>query len=959
MATSLGTLTLDLVARVGSYTAGLTEAERATAKSAAAMEKSLEGIGVASLAVGTALGGFLKDAITSLAGAFPALIDQAAQFQDIADKTGGAAEGFASFAVSAKVAGVSLDSIASASVKLSSALLGVDDDSKAAGAALKALGIPIAEFKKLAPDEQIKKLAETFGTFADGASKAQVAVQLFGRSGAELLKFFKDYTDNGGGVNILTKEMIKQADDHADAQARLRAEISLYASALATQFIEPTTVLVGVVKDAVKELLGFGSGVDQLALNNGVRDFAIAAGRELANLVEIVKNTKKEFDVLADFAGTVGQIYSKVATFDLSGAKEAGAAFRARYGLDEYGRRKFVGDARDTAKSAVQAFDDEIARARSQRNSDSLRAIERGTGGDARPSLPAVAPTRKGGRGRVDRSAEQEAKAQLASDLDEYKNTLKLFADANSNSEKLLSAMRSAGLVEEGDYYRQRQELLANFSAQQIKAQEDTIARLQKEQEMQKFTGKDAIENARKIAQAETEIAKIRADAANNSQVLAIQEEASYKKIANALLSAKQAAQDYFDTTNRGYQRELEGIGAGNKARELSSGISQIEEKYRQQRQQLQNQRQLAENAGTFGPEQEKQFNEQLKIINDFQEKSLSSYQDYYSKLTEAQGNWINGAKEALQNYADEAKNVAKGAQDIFGNGLKGLEDQFTNLFSGKKVDVKGFFNSITDDLIRQSVKQKITGPIAEAMNAQLKSGEGFGNGGMLKKLFGNLFGSSGSPKAVSSLTGDPETDKLIGLSGGGASPFGEAGKALASQAGPFGGLLSGLAGGGKSNDPKTALTSLATAAQKAADALNQIGGNSPFGGMGGNSGSGGGSWIDSLFGGSRSGQSSGGGFGSGAAFGNQDLGQYFASGGYTGSGDKWSPAGTVHRGEYVLDAATTRRMGVPALDALRAGGNAGQVNNISLNVMPGASRETAYQAGRTAARELARVNGR
>lgn len=44
-----------------------------------------------------------------------------------------------------------------------------------------------------------------------------------------------------------------------------------------------------------------------------------------------------------------------------------------------------------------------------------------------------------------------------------------------------------------------------------------------------------------------------------------------------------------------------------------------------------------------------------------------------------------------------------------------------------------------------------------------------------------------------------------------------------------------------------------------------------------------------------------------------------FAEGGYTGNGGKYTPAGVVHKGEYVLDADTTRKIGVKNLDALRA----------------------------------------
>lgn len=45
-----------------------------------------------------------------------------------------------------------------------------------------------------------------------------------------------------------------------------------------------------------------------------------------------------------------------------------------------------------------------------------------------------------------------------------------------------------------------------------------------------------------------------------------------------------------------------------------------------------------------------------------------------------------------------------------------------------------------------------------------------------------------------------------------------------------------------------------------------------------------------------------------------------FASGGYTGPGGKYQPAGIVHKGEYVFDQDSTNRIGVSQLEALRNG---------------------------------------
>lgn len=67
-----------------------------------------------------------------------------------------------------------------------------------------------------------------------------------------------------------------------------------------------------------------------------------------------------------------------------------------------------------------------------------------------------------------------------------------------------------------------------------------------------------------------------------------------------------------------------------------------------------------------------------------------------------------------------------------------------------------------------------------------------------------------------------------------------------------------------------------------------------------------------------------------------------FQRGGYTGDGNPNDVAGPAHRQEYVFDAAATRRIGVPALEALRSGrtfgpgqnaGNSGMGVNRSVHI--------------------------
>ncbi|MBH5369909.1 hypothetical protein [Bradyrhizobium glycinis] len=115
-----------------------------------------------------------------------------------------------------------------------------------------------------------------------------------------------------------------------------------------------------------------------------------------------------------------------------------------------------------------------------------------------------------------------------------------------------------------------------------------------------------------------------------------------------------------------------------------------------------------------------------------------------------------------------------------------------------------------------------------------------------------------------------------------------------------------------------------------------------------------------------------------GGVTGSVDVGSYmmptvgFANGGYTGHGGKYQPAGIVHKGEYVMDAVTVRRVGVANLDSLRGyadGGLVGQMSraagggsspavvmqdNRQINIGQGASAETVTQLREELARDRA-----
>ena len=128
-------------------------------------------------------------------------------------------------------------------------------------------------------------------------------------------------------------------------------------------------------------------------------------------------------------------------------------------------------------------------------------------------------------------------------------------------------------------------------------------------------------------------------------------------------------------------------------------------------------------------------------------------------------------------------------------------------------------------------------------------------------------------------------------------------------------------------------------------------------------SGSSGGDWIGGLLGAFFGGAGGAGGGGGSTGF-LSAFGSSYATGGYTGPGGKMQPAGLVHKGEYVMPAETVRRLGIGAMDAIRAGqmpggGPANVTQNFTQIVQGQMTRKTGEQAARENGRQAARAMSR
>jgi hypothetical protein len=212
MAASLGSLLVRLGLDSSEFTSGMSKAEMQAQRFGQRLERSITaGVLKAQIAMEV-----LVQAARLAGEAFQVLTTGAADFKDLEETTGASAESIASLAVAAATAGVEIGSVAGSMNKLTRGLVGVNDESKAAGAALKAIGIDVKAFKQLDPAAQYEAVGKALSGYADGAGKVAIAQALFGKQGAEQLKVFAALEEAGGRQTILTQAQIELADAYAD-----------------------------------------------------------------------------------------------------------------------------------------------------------------------------------------------------------------------------------------------------------------------------------------------------------------------------------------------------------------------------------------------------------------------------------------------------------------------------------------------------------------------------------------------------------------------------------------------------------------------------------------------------------------------------------------------------------------------------------------------------------------------
>lgn len=300
----IGALRVELSLNSAQFTTGLKQSQSKLSVFGKSAGLAMAGLATAAVGAAAAIGGAVKQAA-----------DHADKLLETSQKVGVSVEALSQLEYQAKFSSVSLDGLSTGLRKLADNMADFAMNSKAGvGVAFKALAIDVkdASGNLRSGDQVFADVADRFSRMEDGALKTSLAIQIFGKSGADLIPMlnegragmdaFRAEADRLG-ITVSTKSA-KAADTFGDNMTRLDSVLDGLANKIMQEVVPSlanlsNTFASPAFQDAIVVTVnGFLTLVDVLART------VVLAG-EVANVLPkaLNKGEDKLLDQMdADFA---------------------------------------------------------------------------------------------------------------------------------------------------------------------------------------------------------------------------------------------------------------------------------------------------------------------------------------------------------------------------------------------------------------------------------------------------------------------------------------------------------------------------------------------------------------------------------------------------------------------------------------------------------------------------------
>jgi hypothetical protein len=259
-------------------------------------------------------------------------LDSAVSIGKLAEKTGASVGTLSVLAMASHDVGVSQDEMGSALTRLARNMEQASQGSTKSQQAFKSLGVSLADIKSKNPADLFVEIAQKLQEMPDGATKAAASMQLFGRSGANLIPVLNEIGENGGfeAAKQKAQDLGLYLSDDFVAQAKAGEEalknMADITQGFAMQFMSGfVPQAAGAVEDLNKTISEGGAG----AFKN-LGDIAGNALRGILNLFLVLIQTVGvlEASIVDGVGGAFKTLWEAAKKFDQNDFSGAWSALK-------------------------------------------------------------------------------------------------------------------------------------------------------------------------------------------------------------------------------------------------------------------------------------------------------------------------------------------------------------------------------------------------------------------------------------------------------------------------------------------------------------------------------------------------------------------------------------------------------------------------------------------------------
>lgn len=737
---NLGSLVVSLEANIVRFQSDLGRAAAIAEQRMGQIDKSIGIVNtvIKSLGAGLVVGLTLDRIKDKIQGAIAA----AAGLQALAERTGATVEGLSALASVAKLSGTDTESLATGLQKLAKTMVDAEHGGQKSAEAFRAIGIRIDEIRGKQPDEVFLLVSNRLAEYADGAGKTALAMQLLGKSGANLLPVAKDLADVGEYQVKVTREQAVAADDYEKNLVRLEVAQGAIVKRMALELVPVLNAVTEAMLESLKANNGLRAGIDSLAADGSISAFAQDAAIALAILIETLTAVGKaamavarSFQVVyadSKFAlqfldATPGQAYDLI----VNGTGPLKKALDERNAVLDRANQAYSDawnfDARAMEKDLKQRFAAINAAAGA---AASTWGRETRGGGATSPKRPGVNfdPTKGSAAAVATGPLDDPARKLMEGALKQQEAIIATEKAQLQTREQYLQSYYQQEYLDASSYYGTKQALIQDALQAELEAYD-------------KQAGSIAIYIAQ--AKKDVDVQDARNKLADIASKRAAAEVAANKQLTDTVLEQARAYREFdLATTAVARQNQLANDQARFQIDLLGRSTLEVAKQSEERRLQLALEERLYAMRGKNLPQAE--MDRAILDTEEQKKTALALIEESYLR----QRTVAFGASEAFRKYAEDAALVGAQMEGAMTSAIKGMEEALVGFVTTGKLNFKSLANSIIADIARILIQQNITGPLAQMVQGGIAGGGGSngsgGLGGMVGSFLSGLFGRAG-----------------------------------------------------------------------------------------------------------------------------------------------------------------------------------------------------------------------